>query len=78
MLPEMSGLTSYFQVNGKEVLLTVLICLVVYLLVKREIGSLIGSVIIIGLLIVMISDPESTIVRIAQGVIDKIMQTGGG
>lgn len=78
MLPEISGLTSYFQINGKEALLTVLIILVIYLLVKREIGSLIGTIIIIGLLIVMITDPESTIVRIAQGVIDKVMQNGGG
>lgn len=77
MLPEFGGLTSWAQTNGKEVLLTGLIILVVVLLFKREIGSLIGSIIIVGLLIVMITDPESTLVRIAQGVIDKIMQTGG-
>lgn len=77
MLPEFGGLTSWAQTNGKEVLLTALIILVVVLLIKREIGSLIGTVVIIGLLIVMISDPESTLVRIAQGVINKVMESGG-
>lgn len=77
MLPEFGGLTSWAQTNGKEVLLTALIILVVVLLIKREIGSLIGTIVIIGLLIVMISDPESTLVRIAQGVINKVMESGG-
>ena len=52
--------------------------IVVVLLVKREIGSLIGTIFIVGLLIVMISDPDSTIIKIAQGIIDKVMGTGGG
>lgn len=78
MLPDLGGLTTWAQTNGKEALLTALIILVIVLLVKREIGSLIGTVIIIGLLIVMISDPDATIVRIAQGVFNQIMGTGGG
>ncbi len=78
MLPEFGGLTTYAQTNGKEILLTVLIVIVVVLLVKREIGSLIGTVFIIALLIVMISDPDSTILKIAQGIMDKVMGTGGG
>lgn len=78
MLPEFGGLTTWAQTNGKEILLTGLIIIVVVLLVKREIGSLIGTIFIVGLLIVMISDPDSTIIKIAQGIIDKVMGTGGG
>lgn len=78
MLPEFGGLTTWAQTNGKEILLTGLIVIVVVLLVKREIGSLIGTIFIVGLLIVMISDPDSTIIKIAQGIIDKVMGTGGG
>ncbi|MDB1729491.1 MULTISPECIES: hypothetical protein [Enterococcus] len=78
MLPEFGGLTTWAQTNSKEILLTGLMVIVVVLLVKREIGSLIGTIFIVGLLIVMISDPDSTIIKIAQGIIDKVMGTGGG
>lgn len=77
MLPEFAGFQAWAQSNGESILITVLIAVAIVLLIKREIGALIGVVIVIGIMIVVVNNPDATIVRIAQGVVDKIMGTGG-
>lgn len=76
MLPEAGGLFSWAQQNGVDILLTVMIFFTIYLLFRREIGSLIGVLCIVGILVVCINNPDATIVKLATGLVNKLFGIG--
>lgn len=76
VLPTFDGFQSYVQGGVASLIIIVMLVLVVLFLARREFGGLIAVIIIGGMLIVSVRNPEGVIVKIAQGIINKLMNMG--
>lgn len=76
-LPDFVNVKDWGQEQGQALLILALIGFAIFLAFKREWGSMIGMIFIIAFMITVIKDPEETIVQWVQGIIDKLMGTGG-
>ncbi|MGM0020246.1 hypothetical protein IGK80_001125 [Enterococcus sp. DIV0609] len=77
MLPEISGLQSYAQGAVVSIIVIVALILIIICLAKREFGGLVAVIILAGVLIVFARNPEGTMVKIAEGIINKLLNMGG-
>lgn len=76
-LPDFVNLKDWGQEQGQAILILALIGFAIYLAIKREWGAMIGMVFLIAFMINVIKKPDETIVQWVQGIIDKLMGTGG-
>ncbi|MCO5478432.1 TcpD family membrane protein [Enterococcus gallinarum] len=76
MLPEFGNLQSYAQGAVVSIIIIAALVLIVICLAKREFGALVVVVILAGVLIVFAQNPEGTMVKIAQGIINKLLNIG--
>ena len=76
-LPDFVNLKDWGQEQGQAILILALIGFAIYLAIKREWGAMIGMVFLIAFMINVIKKPDETIVQRVQGIIDKLMGTGG-
>ncbi|KAJ65538.1 TcpD family membrane protein [Enterococcus faecalis] len=76
-LPDFANLQTWAQDQGQAILIIAMIGLAVYFAFKREWGSLIGMILVIGLLIAVLKKPDETVIEWVQGLIDKLMNSGG-
>lgn len=76
-LPDFVNLKDWGQEQGQAILILALIGFAIFLAIKREWGAMIGMVFLIAFMINVIKKPDETIVQWVQGIIDKLMGTGG-
>ncbi|EGP4894685.1 hypothetical protein FI615_002205 [Enterococcus faecium] len=74
MLPQLAGMQSWLQGLVASAIIMGIIALVVFLLIKRDFGVLAVVIILGGVLIFCVRNPESTIVKFGEGIVNKIMQ----
>jgi len=72
-MPDFGELLSYIQEAGIAILTIILIGWIIYHAAKREIGRVIGGVVVLALLIVVVGDPTKTIIKLAEEVVKKIL-----
>lgn len=77
-MPDFGELLNYIKEAGQAVLTIVLICWVIFHGAKREVGRAIGGVIILAFFIIIIKNPDQTIIQFAQELMNKLIPSAGG
>lgn len=77
-LPDFNLVKDWGQDQGQAILILALIGCAIYFAYKREWGMVFGSIIVIGIVYLIVKNPEETIMEWIQALIDKLMGKGGG
>lgn len=77
-MPDFGELLNYVKEAGQAILTIVLVCWVIYHGAKREVGKAIGGVVILAIFIIIIKNPDQTIIQFAQELIKKLIPGYGG
>lgn len=77
-MPDFGELLNYIKEAGQAILTIVLICWVIFHGAKREVGKAIGGVVILAVFIIIIKNPDQTIIQFAQELMNKLIPNAGG
>lgn len=77
-MPDFGELLNYVKEAGQAILTIVLVGWVIYHGAKREVGKAIGGVVILAIFIIIIKNPDQTIIQFAQELIKKLIPGYGG
>ncbi|EEN70404.1 hypothetical protein HMPREF0345_2676 [Enterococcus faecalis ATCC 29200] len=73
MLPDFGGILDYMKEAGQAILTIVMIGGMIYFGAKREIGRLIGTIVVLAIFILIVKNPDETILQFAEGLIKKLL-----
>lgn len=73
MLPDFGGILDYMKEAGQSILTIVMIGGMIYFGAKREIGRLIGTIVVLAIFILIVKNPDETILQFAEGLIKKLL-----
>lgn len=77
-MPDFGELLNYIKEAGQAILTIVLIGWVIFHGAKREVGKAIGGVVILAVFIIIIKNPDQTIIQFAQALMNKLIPNAGG
>lgn len=73
MLLDLSGIQAWAQEAGVSILILIIIGAIIFFGFKRQIGQLIGTLIILAIAVVIIKNPEETIIQFAQNIVNNLI-----
>lgn len=72
-MPEFGSLVTYMQEAGVAILTIILIGWVIVYGVKREIGKAIGGVVVLAIFVIVVKNPDQTIIQFAQELVNRLL-----
>lgn len=73
MLLDFSGILEWAKEAGISVLIIIMIGAIIFFGFKRQIGQLIGTLIILAIAVVIIKNPEDTLIQFAQNIVTNLL-----
>lgn len=72
-MPEFGNLLTYMQDAGASILIIILIGWVIVYGVKREIGKAVGGIVLLAIFVVIVKNPDQTIIQFAQELVNRLL-----